>query len=189
MAKKKEVKYDKTDRILVDLAAEIVRNAKLELGTKTIGKNKNYGVASRTLQKNLAFEVKGKSLFFFANPPADKYAIFIHEGVNGTRVQRGSEFSYRDKQPPLEAIREWMRVKPIRLRDPKTGEFVKQTEEKLDAAAFMIGRSIKVNGIPGVPYFKNSMSNVLPKWEERLLDAMQEDVELAMYNALQYPSK
>lgn len=185
MAKKVKISYPNTQALLVDFAADAVRASKLNLGTKTIGKNKTYGVASRTLQKSLSFAVKPSKIEFFATPPADKYAVFIHQGVNGTRINRGSEFSYRDKQPPVEAIREWMRVKPIRLRDPNTGEFIKQTESKLNAAAFNIARSIKTKGIEGVPYFKLGTYEVYPKWQSKLMDAMEEDISVVVKKQLE----
>lgn len=184
MAKKPTISYQRTDVVLAHFAAEIVRGAKLELGTKTIGKNKTYGVASRTLQNSLAFAARPGGLDFFANAPADKYAIYIHEGVNGTQIKRGSPFSFRDKQPPISAIREWMATKPIRLRDPNTGAFIKQTEEKLNAAAFNIARGIKRKGIPGVPYFENSAKANFKKWGDKLADAMAEDLEIAMFNTI-----
>jgi len=56
-----------------------------------------------------------------------------------------------------------MKAKPIRLRD-KDGQFIKQTEARLNSAAFMIGRAIKKNGIPGLFYYTKALLETIPKW-------------------------
>ena len=38
-----------------------------------------------------------------------------------------------------------MKIKPVRLRS-ETGQFIKQTESRLNSAAFLIARAIKRNG-------------------------------------------
>lgn len=166
-----------TEKAWREFAEEVVNASKRELGTKRIGKNPRYGVATRTLQRSLTFKL-GKSwgevdsLQLMASGKASSYAAFIHWGVNGTRVQHGSPFSYRSKQPPTRAVREWMRVKPVRLRDPKTGAYIKQTEAKLNSAAFLIARSIKRQGIPGVRYFVNGFDVAYRKKGDKLADAV-----------------
>ncbi len=63
---------------------------------------------------------------------------------------------------------EWMRVKPVRLRD-EDGKFVKQkpyvskrTGERIDpreGPAFAIARAIKRRGLPGVKYWTESVGD------------------------------
>ena len=166
-----------SDRAWIEFAEEVVDASRRELGTKRIGKNPRYGVATRTLQRSLAFKFRYgktgvKSIELYARGKAGQYAAFIHWGVNGNVVRRGSPFSYTTKQPPTEAVREWMRVKPVRLRDPKTGAYIKQSESKLNSAAFLIARSIKRKGIPGVRYFVNGFDWAIKRKGDLLAKAV-----------------
>lgn len=164
------------DKVWNEFATEAVNASRRELGIKRIGKNKNYGVATRTLQRNLKVTIDGQTLDFSANPPADRYADFINAGVNGTKLNRGSIYSYRDKMPPVAEIRKWMKVKPVRLRDQKTGEFIRQTESKLNAAAYNIARGIQKNGIAGLNYFEKGVETAYRKFRDRLWDAYNLDI-------------
>ena len=167
-------------KLWVEFAEEIVNASKRELGTKRIGKNKNYGVATRTLQRSLSFKFRfGKTgvseIQLYAKGAASSYASFIHWGVNGTQVRHGPPFSYTTKQPPTEAVRAWMKVKPIRLRDPKTGAFIKPTEAKLNSAAFLIARGIKRKGITPLRYFINGYDWAIRRKGDKLAQAVGED--------------
>jgi len=166
-----------SDRAWIEFAEEVVDASRRELGTKRIGRNPRYGVATRTLQRSLAFKFRYgktgvKGIELYARGRARDYASFIHWGVNGNLVRHGSPFSYTTKQPPTEAVREWMKVKPVRLRDPKTGAFIKQTESKLNSAAFLIARSIKRKGIPGVRYFVNGFDWAIKRKGDLLAKAV-----------------
>ncbi len=164
------------ERILKEFAEETRDAARRELGSRTIGKNRTYGVASRALQKSLTFTIKGGSVSFGSPLP---YAGFMHWGVNGTQKSHGSPYSYRSKQPPLEPIMEWMRVKPVRLRDAD-GRFVEQTESRMRSAAFLIARSIKRKGIKGVKYWTEAFEAMYPRYAQKLAEAKAEDVALEL---------
>lgn len=164
------------ERILTEFAEETRDAARRELGSRTIGKNRTYGVASRALQKSLTFTIKGGSVSFGSPLP---YAGFMHWGVNGTQKSHGSPYSYRNKQPPLEPIMEWMRVKPVRLRDAD-GRFVEQTESRMRSAAFLIARSIKRKGIQGVKYWTEAFEAMYPRYAQKLAEAKAEDVALEL---------
>lgn len=102
-------------------------------------------------------------------------AQFIYWGVNGTQKRRGSPFSYGSKQPPSDAIKQWMKVKPVRLRDAK-GKFVKQTDGALSSAAFMIARAIKRRGIASLKYYEIAYKETYPKAKKKLGEAFAEDL-------------
>ena len=74
------------------------------------------------------------------------YAVFVNEGVNGTDSAYTTRFSYGSKMPPIEPIMEWMKAKPLRLRDPVSGEFIVATESKKRGVAFAIARNIRKHG-------------------------------------------
>jgi|TARA_R110000744_G_scaffold5263_4_gene18357 hypothetical protein len=159
--------------------------AKRTLGTRKIGKNKTYGKASGSLQKSLKFSIDGKDVLFGSPDPS---AAFIYWGVNGTDKRRGSPFSYGAKQPPSDAIKKWMKVKPVRLRD-KSGAFISQQDivitrgknkgkkrNPLDSAAYLIARSIKKKGIASLKYWEIAYKETLPRAEKELSQAFAKDL-------------
>ena len=172
------------ERILKEFAQETRDAAKRNLGSRTIGKNKTYGVASRALQKSLTFSIAGGSVRFGSPLP---YAGFLHWGVNGTHKKHGSPYSYTTKQPPVGAIMEWMEAKGVRLRDAN-GQFIsqqkyksKRTGKTIDPvrnAAFGIARGIKRKGIKGVKYWTEAYETMYPRYAQKLAEAKAEDVEL-----------
>lgn len=170
------MKTPKFDKVYREFAQEVTYASMRELGSRKVGRNSRYGDATGTLRRSLSFEIDGLNARWFAQPPADAYADFINQGVNGTEQDRGSEYSFGSKRPPSDAILQWMKVKPVRLRDPKTGEFVKQTPEKMLSAAIRIAGSIQRKGILGIPFFQLGYDSQYAKWEDRLWDALGEDV-------------
>lgn len=165
----------KLNKVFLELAEDLNNTARRVLGRRTIGKNKTYGESSGNLRRSLTFNVVskgGRESIEFGSPLP--YAPFIHWGVNGTDKNRGSQYSYKDKQPPIHAVRKWMKAKPIRLRD-KDGAFIKQTESRLNSAAFNIARAIKKNGIPGLFYYSKAYTEVIPKWNDKIGGAVVAD--------------
>ena len=173
------------DAILAEFAEETTLAAKRSLGSRRIGKNRSYGVATRELQKSLEFTIDGATIRF-GSPVA--YAGFVHWGVNGTRKNRSSPYSFKYDTPGrkhVQAIMEWMRVKPVRLRD-EDGKFVKQTPyvsertgERIDpreGPAFAIARAIKRRGLPGVKYWTEALETMVPRYRERLVEAKTLDL-------------
>ena len=118
----------------------------------------------------------------------DPSGAFIYWGVNGTEQRRGSPFSYGSKQPPSSVIRQWMKVKPVRLRD-KSGAFISQQDivitrgknkgklrNPLDNAAYLIARSIKKKGIASLKYWDIAFNDTFPKAEKALGEAFAKDL-------------
>ena len=160
------------EKVLDRFADDVNNAAKRELGSRRIGKNRNYGVASRSLQKSLTYSISdGRVSFGSPNPSAP----FIHWGVNGTRKKRGAPYSYTTKQPPVDAVLKWMKVKPVRLRS-ESGQFIKQTPSRLRSAAFLIARSIKEKGIEGLRYYVVALETIVPKYVEEMGSAVVSDI-------------
>jgi hypothetical protein len=155
----------------------IVERAQLELGaTRTINGRKVRRVASDALRKGLNFTINGKNLSLNS---VQKYGAFIHYGVNGTKKKWGSQFSYGSKQPPIEPIIKWMRLKGIKVRKVG-GAFAKQTPKAVRGLAFGISKKIKENGIAPLPYYNLAISNVLKTQSALIAKAIKKDVELLL---------
>ena len=162
-------------KVLEEFAKDATLASMRVLGRRTIGKNKSYGEASGKLRESLTSSVTIKDGVYdvaFGSPLPQ--GEFIYWGVNGVEKQRGSPFSYGTKQPPTSAIREWMRVKPIRMRSD-SGQFVKQTESAMNGIAYVIARSIKKKGIASLKYWDIGIDQVLPKWEDKIMDAILDE--------------
>ena len=159
-------------KALSKYAKSLNQSAQRVLGRRRIGKNKTYGEATGKLRKSLTFKVTGDSVMFGSPQPSSK---FIYWGVNGTSKKRGSPFSYGSKQPPLDPIIRWMRVKPLRLRD-ENGQFIKQTPSRLKSAAYLISRAIKKNGIAGLRYYEKAFQETFPRAEKELGEAFAKDL-------------
>ena len=170
------MKTDDFDKVLKDFAEEVNLAAKRTLGSRKIGKNRSYGVASRSLQKSLEYKIGDGKVEFGSPLP---YAAFIHWGVNGTRRNRNAPFSFGSKQPPLEPIMDWMKVKGVRPRD-KDGKFIKRIGprggDRLKSAAFMIARSIKRNGIHGLKYYSVALESIVPQFTDKMGEALVKDL-------------
>lgn len=64
--------------------------------------------------------------------------------------------------PPLEAIKRWIKVKPIFFRDEK-GRFKRGT---IDQKAFLIARSIKEKGYKGINFLTKAENEVINQLTE-----------------------
>jgi hypothetical protein len=169
----------KFEAILQEFAEETRDAARRELGSRTIGKNRNYGVATRRLQKSLTFSIKGGSVSFGSPLP---YAGFLHWGVNGTRKNRNAPYSFKYENPSskhVDSIVQWMKDKPVRLQ-AVGGGFIKKKGprggDRVRSAAFLIARSIKRKGIAGIKYWIEAYESMYPKYAQRLAEAKAEDM-------------
>jgi len=139
-------------QLLNDFGQSVVERAQRNIGsTRTVNGKKRRIDSSGQLRKSLMFKVKetkGRVIFTFgAKGAASKYADVVEDG------RRPGKF------PPPDAIKQWIKDKPIRLRDTNTNKFIKSTEAKINSLAFLIGRSIKIKGIPGTKFFENALQD------------------------------
>lgn len=109
-------------------------------------------IASKQMINSLSVEVirdfdEGDPLIavFFDTDP-DFLPTIINDG-------RKPSFKY----PPLEAIKRWMKVKPIYWRNER-GRFTRQSE---DTKAFLIARSIREKGYKGINFLQKAESQVM----------------------------
>ena len=167
------------EKVLGRFAEDVNNAAKRELGSRRIGKNRSYGVASRSLQKSLTYQIKGGRVSFGSPLP---YAAFIHWGVNGTRKNRNAPYSFKYENPSrkhVDAIEQWMKVKPVRLQ-AVGGGFIKKKGPKggdrVRSAAFLIARSIKRKGIVGLRYYSVALESIVPQYRDELGEALAQDL-------------
>jgi hypothetical protein len=98
-----------------------------------------------------------------------KHYDFIDKGVNGLQKKRNSPYSFRKASPPpLAVIRQFMLNRGIVPRG-KNGKRLPTTESSLNSLAYIIGVSIKKNGIEGVPYYSKVIND---KWVTNFADTI-----------------
>ena len=134
---------------------------------RKVGRNFTNAVASGTLEKSLAYrlKIKGKSIDIsvYAKGKASQYFLARENGRKP------------GKQPPVSAILDWMRIKPIKLRDKESGKFQKPTEALKKQVAFLIARKIGRDGIKGWKAFDYAMENIWDEYEAKLVEAFGKD--------------
>ena len=142
---------------------------------RKVGRNYTNAVASGTLEKSLAYrlQIKGQSINIsvFAKGKASNYFLARE---NGRRPGA--------KQPPVDAILDWMRIKPIKLRDKESGKFKKSTEELKRQVAFLIARKIGRDGIKGWHAFDYAMENIWDEYEAKVVAAYGKDFNATIEN-------
>lgn len=101
---------------------------------------------------------------------APDYYLFLDEGVKGKVGGRRNtgRFAFRDKQPPVDAIRQYMRSKGIvnegfrkarKLRDKIRKQ--QSIDSSLDQLAFAIARSIFQKGIEQTDFYSDVVNDDL----------------------------
>jgi hypothetical protein len=141
---------------------------------RKVGRNYTNAVASGTLEKSLAYrlQIKGSSINIsvYAKGKASQYFLARENGRKP------------GKQPPVDAILEWMRIKPIQLRDKESGKFKKPTEALKRQVAFLIARKIGKQGMKGWHAFDYAMENIWDEYEAKIVEAYGKDFSATLEN-------
>ena len=184
-----DIKFDNMRLVFDSYAKEALKRARISLkikgfsGKKT--KTDNTGALSDGLGYDVIEEDNGLILQFTSE---EIYGAFIEEGVNGTEVERGSKYSFKGKNVNQKAIIKWLRSPKIRLRETakgsKEGRFMEKNERNIKQAAYMIGRSMALNGIKGIGYMAKSNLYAFEENKDEITRAFTEDVADAMVKQL-----
>lgn len=142
---------------------------------RKVGRNYTNAIASGTLEKSLKYrlQIKGSQInvSVYAKGKASKYFLAREDGRRAGA-----------KQPPVSAILDWMRIKPIKLRDKETGKFAKPTEALKKQVAFLIARKIGSQGIKGWKAFDYAMENIWDEYEAKIVEAYGKDFNATIDN-------
>lgn len=141
---------------------------------RKVGRNYTNAVASGTLEKSLKYrlQIKGNNInvSVYAKGKASQYFLARENGRKP------------GKQPPVEAILEWMRIKPIKLRDKESGKFKKPTEALKRQVAFLIARKIGKQGMKGWKAFDYAYENIWDEYESKVVAAYAKDFSATIEN-------
>jgi hypothetical protein len=161
---------DEYEALLNEYAATVVERAQSNLRIKRRVRGKVVNrVASGRLLNSLTYKLRIRynkpTIDFTVKGDAGKYADVIEYGR-----KPGA------KMPPVSAIEQWIKLKPLKLRN-RQGEFIKSTESAIKSAAFAIAKSIGENGIEGINYYQDAINDTWEDYSERLMAAYAKGVE------------
>ena len=152
------------EQILKEFGENVTRNAKQNLGASYKGRRiDNSGALRKSLDYNVKVSKTGNSFEF------DIEMLEYGEWVDKGRLP--------GKGIPPKALLKWIRTKPIRLRDSKTGSFVKSSESKLKSLAFLINRKIKEHGIAATNFISEPFDKYFKTLPDDIIEAFGLDVE------------
>ena len=167
------------DKVLADFADNVVRLAKINVGKTYTAKNsrgKSYKKridASGNLRKSISSELKTKT----KDGRFSKGFIIFKMLEYGINVDKGRKAG---KGVPPQVLVNWIKKKPLRLRDLKTGKFksFKTDKQKLNAInglAYVINRKIKKFGIPATNFFTDPLESQEEKFYNQMQEAVAQD--------------
>ena len=164
--------------VVNDMAKRFVELMQSDYRVKRkVGKNYTNAIASGTLEKSLAYRLKirGKSIDIavYAKGKASQYFLARENGRRAGATP-----------PPVSAILDWMRLKPIKLRDKESGKFKKPTEALKRQVAFLIARKIGRDGVKGWKAFDYAMENIWDEYEAKVVEAYGKDFTAVLENEL-----
>jgi len=133
--------FKNTEKAFKKFGDNVIHRARFYL------KRRKINTKLSTLSKSLNFNVKvypsGALEMDFS---AADYFPFVEEGREP------------GKMPPSSAIAKWIKIKPIKLRDSKSGKFKAKTEANINSAAFAIAMHIKSYGIQPTWFFRDAFA-------------------------------
>ena len=162
------------DKALADFADNVVRLAKINIGKTYTAKNsrgKSYKKRidnSGKLRNSITSELKTRTE---DGRFSKGYIIFkmLEYGLNVDKGRRAG------KGVPPQVLIDWIKKKPLRIRDLQTGSFVKQTESRVKGLAYVINRKIKKYGIPATNFFTDAYESQEDKFVAEMQEAIAQD--------------
>lgn len=127
--------------------------------------------ASGTLTNSFSYEVSIVDTTYTVTVNLEDYWYYVNNG------RKAGKF------PPVDKIREWIRVKPVlpQVMTLKDGRQVLPTVEQL---AFLIGRKIANEGTQGTGFFDRAKQDTMEYFKESIELAITEDLENYIVNTL-----
>ena len=167
------MKTKSIEAYLNSFGKQVVNRSKANLG-KAKGGN-------TALANSIKFEVKPDGNGFVVKFYMADYGAFLDKGVSGNKKKQSyknyknqtesSPYSYTTKQPPPGILAKWIKKKGIKGRDKKSGRFISNL-----SLAFIIGRSIKRDGIKSLSFFQKPLGLGMKEFGKDLLGALTTDI-------------
>lgn len=169
-------KFKNTKAYLDNYSKELVKLLKIEVGrnrtrTYSSGTYNSPIDASGKLKQSIEAIAKESSKSIRFNIMANDYALNVDEG-------RG-----QGKYPNIDNIIDWIRAKPVRVRDIETGRFLRATDYEVRKLAHNISRKVAREGIQPTNFITDAINQSMDKLN-KLGAAVSEDVSLNLDDIL-----
>ena len=161
------------EALLNEYAATVVERAQSNLRIKRRIRGKIVNRVGSNRSDNLLNSLTYKLRIRYNKPTID-FTVKGQAGNYADVIEYGRKPGA--KRPPVSAIEQWIRLKPLKLRN-RQGEFIKSTETAIKSAAFAIAKSIGENGIVGINYYQDAINDTWEDYSEQLLTAYAKGVE------------
>ena len=161
------------EALLNEYAATVVERAQSNLRIKRRVRGKIVNRVGSNRSDNLLNSLTYKLRIRYNKPTID-FTVKGQAGNYADVIEYGRKPGA--KRPPVSAIEQWIRLKPLKLRN-RQGEFIKSTETAIKSAAFAIAKSIGENGIVGINYYQDAINDTWEDYSEQLLTAYAKGVE------------
>lgn len=165
------MEYANYTKALVEAGALLQKRVRLEINVKRRKKRRNG--KSYTTQINssgdLARSIQPKIRYGQGNKPPEldiignDYAEFVNDG------RKAGSFT------PIAPLMNWIKVKPLRLRDAN-GKFVKMDDAKIRSAAHGISKNHFKYGIAPTNFLTDAVEATQKKVADVLAKALAEDI-------------
>lgn len=157
-------------RALNKWSREVVEGAMRNVGAYRTVKGKRRKIdSSGRLRKSLKYDL---------GIVAERMYIHFYSTVDyANNVEEGRR---RGKMPPTEPIKDWIRQKPLRLRDKKTGRMMSMSERNRKKVAFGIAVNIMKYGIKPTYFFRDAVEAKLDDMDDAVREFFLENIDLAI---------
>ena len=166
--------FDNTYKELEIFSDNVVNKAKQLLAVKRTRKNsrgKSYttkiNTSEGTLSKSLIWNLdkNGGGISFGAGGFAASYIQDVEDGRKP------------GKRPPTYDILKWIKIKPLKPRNLKTGKFISTNLKSLERIAYFISRKIGKFGTPASNFYAEAFIEEYNKLDETLQGEWIKDIE------------
>lgn len=168
-------KFKNTQAYIKNYSEQLVKLLKIEIGRN---RNRKYKSGSYSNPIDNTGKLR-QSIEAIQKINKDSFSSSIMMNDYGMAIDGGTDHK---KQPPVENIIQWIKSKPIRLRDRK-GRFVQAKEYRIRGLAYIIGKKIKMEGIQPTSFIDEAIDQSIEKLN-KLGAAVGEDVMLNLDDIL-----
>lgn len=160
------IKYKYLENELKVFANKVVEDAKVNLQAED--KVASGSLLNSILVSNLVISQNSLEIGIRQND----YGGFIDKGVSGVNKKySGTDYTYRDKMPPVKAIDKWLYDRGIAPRNVK-GQFKSRS-----SVAFAIAKNIQLYGIKPTHYLTDAVNDNFKNMPEKLINAFALDTK------------
>ena len=170
----KAIHLKQTEKALRRFADKVIARAKWNLANRKDGRKGPANTKDKTLSDSLGYYLKMY--------PSGAVELQFGAEEHWKYVEYGRRAGA--KAPPPSAIRNWVKRKPLRIRDLSTGRYISKNEKNINSAAYLIGRKISEKGIPPRFFWRDAFAMHYKRLPQEVISMYASDVAKFMRNTM-----